>query len=105
MVEDSQRTAEELRASNDFELLLGEVSSRLLAVPIEGVDDEIRKSLQKFVRFFGGDRGSIGRLMPDGTVQATHTWASDGIMPAPSGPLTALPNYSDLIRRGQAIVV
>src|SRR5262245_15514510 len=100
----TRRTAEKLRDSTDFELLLGEVSSRLLAVPLERLDDEIRSSLQKLILFFGADRGSIGRVMPDGTVQATHTWATEGIPPAPSGPLSALPNYSELIRRGEPIV-
>ena len=103
--ETTRRTAAELRDSLAFESLLGEISSRLLAVPLEEVDDEIRSSLQKFILFFGADRGSIGRVMPDGNVWATHTWAKDGIIPAPSGALTALPNYSDLIRRGEPFVV
>src|SRR5262245_20896553 len=102
--ETTRRTASEVRDSSGFERLLGEISSRLLAVPLEKVDDEIRSSLRKFILFFGADRGSIGRVMPDGTVQATHTWSKEGILPAPSGPLDALPNYSKLIRRGEPLV-
>jgi formate hydrogenlyase transcriptional activator len=99
--ESSRVTAAELRDSQAFESLLGEISSRLLAVPLEGVDDEIRRSLEKLIRFFGADRGAIGRVAPDGTVVATHSWEKEGIIPSPTGALTALPNYSEVIRRGQ----
>ncbi len=76
----------------EFERFLADLSARLVAVPPERVDDEIRNALKEVLEFFQIDRCSLLRLMPGKThFQITHNAVADGIEPFQIGtPLPAL---------------
>ena len=74
----------------EFEKFLGDLSARLIALPPERVDDEIRDALKKVLEFFQIDRLSLLQLLPDKTSwQAVYISDASGIPPYPIG--TALP--------------
>ena len=48
-----------------FESLLGELSSELVNLTFESIDEAIESSLKKLVEFFDADRCHLGELLPD----------------------------------------
>ena len=48
-----------------FEFLLGELSSELVNLTFESIDEAIESSLKKLVEFFDADRCHLGELLPD----------------------------------------
>jgi formate hydrogenlyase transcriptional activator len=84
----TERSASEKRL--EFENFLADLSGRLVALPPERVDDEIRSALKGVLEFFQIDRCALFRLMPGKThCQITHNATADGISPFPIG--TPLP--------------
>jgi len=74
----------------EFEKFLGDLSARLIALPPERVDDEIRNALKEVLGFFQIERLSLLQLLPDKTSwQAVYISDPLGIPPYPIG--TALP--------------
>ena len=74
----------------EFEKFLAYLSARLIALPPDRVDDEIRNALKKVLEFFQIDLISLLWLLPDKTsFMATHMADASGISPFPVG--TALP--------------
>ena len=51
--------------NNNFESLLGEISSSLLSIPIESVDAAIESSMKMLVEFFDADRCHLGEFSND----------------------------------------
>lgn len=49
----------------EFETLLADLSARFVALPFNRVDDEINEALNRLLIFFGIDRISLLRLLPD----------------------------------------
>ena len=75
---------------SEFEKFLCDLSARLIALPPERVDDEIRNALKKVLEFFQIERLSLLQLLPDKTSwQAVYISDASGISPYPIG--TALP--------------
>ena len=79
----------------EFEKFLADLSARLVALPPDRIDDEIRNALKKVLEFFQIDRCALMRLMPGQShVQITHNATADGISPFPIGtplPVTLFP--------------
>ena len=74
----------------EFEKLLADLSARLVALPPERVDDEIRDSLKEVLEFFQIDRWALLQLLPGKTLwQVVYNADAKGISPYPIG--TALP--------------
>jgi formate hydrogenlyase transcriptional activator len=64
----------------EFEKLLADLSARLVALPPEEVDGEIRRALKEILEFFRIDRCTLLRLLPGKTSwQVTHNAAAAGI--------------------------
>jgi len=68
----------------EFEKFLADISARLVALPPERVDDEIRSALKEVLEFFQIDRCNLFRLLPGKTLfQITHNADVNGISPYP----------------------
>ncbi len=68
----------------EFETFLADLSARLVALPPDRVDDEIRRALKEIVEFFQVDRFSLLRLLPGKALfQVTHAFDAHGISPYP----------------------
>jgi formate hydrogenlyase transcriptional activator len=73
-----------------FEKFLADLSARLVALPPDRVDDEIRNALKEVLEFFQIGRISLLRLLPGKTLwEVTHNADAAGISPYPVG--TRLP--------------
>jgi len=82
----------------EFETLAADLSARFVALPPEQVDDEVNSALRELLDFFGIDRISLLRLMPDKMFwQISHNADADGVSPYPVGsplPVTIYPYFS-----------
>jgi formate hydrogenlyase transcriptional activator len=68
----------------EFEKFLADLSGRLVALPPERVDDELRSALKEVLEFFQIDRCDLFRLLPGKTsFQITHNADANGISPYP----------------------
>jgi hypothetical protein len=71
----------------EFEKFLADLSARLVAVPPDRVDAEIRGALKQVLEFFQIDHFNLLRLLPGKThFLVTHNADVDGIPPFPKGP-------------------
>jgi formate hydrogenlyase transcriptional activator len=69
----------------DFEKFLAHLSAKLVALPPEQVDDEIRNALKEVLQFFKIDRFSLLQLLPGKTLfQAVYIADSSGTSPYPT---------------------
>ena len=69
----------------EFEKFLADVSARLVALPPERVDDEIRNALKEVLEFFQIDRFVLLQLLPGRTsYQAVYVVAASGTSSRPS---------------------
>ncbi len=70
----------------EFEKLLADLSARLVALPPERVDDEIRNALKEVLQFFRIEHFNVLRLLPGKThFMVTHNADADGVPPFPIG--------------------
>ncbi len=68
----------------EFERLLADLSARLVVLPPERVDDEIRNALKEVLGFFHIDRCNLMRLLPGKThFLVTHNADVNDISPYP----------------------
>jgi hypothetical protein len=89
-VNSSDQAGSALQAAPDnrleFERLLADLSARLVVLPPERVDDEIRNALKEVLEFFRIDHFNLLRLLPGKThFMVTHNADADGIPPFPIG--------------------
>ena len=75
----------------EFEKFLIDLSTRLVALPPEQVDDEIRNALKKILDFFEIERFSLLQLLPGKTSFQVVNAAASGISPYPIEIGTAMP--------------
>jgi formate hydrogenlyase transcriptional activator len=74
----------------EFEKFLADLSARLVALPPDRIDDEIRNALKEVLEFFQIDRLSLLQLLPGKTLfQAVYNADASGTSPYPIR--TALP--------------
>jgi formate hydrogenlyase transcriptional activator len=102
--EESREAA--LRQQVQFEALLVDISTRLLNLPPESVDDEITVALGRLAEHLGVDRGVVSTIDPaDTMLRTTHTWAAPGMSSVPLGFGEAeLPWSAAQIRQGIAVI-
>ena len=68
-----------------FEALLSELSAVFSGLPALEIDSEITRGLRRIVDFLEVDRGSLVTFSEDRlSARTTHSWAADGVRPAPS---------------------
>jgi PAS domain S-box-containing protein len=84
-----------------FERLLAPISTRLINMRFDEIDDEINRTLGVVGEFVGADRSGVLWLSDDmRSVLLTHEWRRGGIAAPPSTYLPARPDeYADLYRR------
>jgi len=89
-----------------FEALLADISTRLLNLPPEAVDQEITDALQRLTEHLGVDRGSTTTVDPsNGMLRTTHSWAREGTAAVPFGLGEAdLPWARTQIRVGTPVI-
>jgi len=72
--------------SLEFENFLADLSARLVGLPPDRVDDEIRNALKRVLEFFQIDHFNLLRLLPGKThFMVIHNADADGIPPFPIG--------------------
>ncbi len=90
-----------------FERLLADLSARLVVLPPERVDVEIRNSLKEILEFFQIDRCNLMRLLPGKThFIVTHNADVNSISPYPlgtPGPVSLFPWVSQKLQKGEVI--
>jgi formate hydrogenlyase transcriptional activator len=85
--------------------MLAEISARLLAASPGDFDAELQRTIERFVRFFDADRGSLGRFDADGILRATHQYAREGIPPVEIGPMAYVPSWTERVRDGSGMAI
>jgi len=89
----------------EFEKFLADLSTRLVALPPDRVDDEIRNALKKVLEFFQIDGCNLFRLLPGKTLlQVTHNADVNGLSPYPMGtplPVSLFPWASKKLQQGE----
>ena len=88
-----------------FETLLSELSAKFSGLPTLEIDHEINRGLRRIVDFLDVDRGSLITFSDDKLwAQTTHSWAADGVAPAPAATaLDQIPWTAARLRRGVAV--
>ncbi len=103
--ESAAQTAPDKRLG--FERLLADLSARLVALPPEQVDDEIRNSLKEVLIFFQIDRCNLMRLLPGKThFIVTHNADINSISPYPLDtpvPVSLFPWISEKLQKDEVI--
>jgi formate hydrogenlyase transcriptional activator len=91
----------------EFEKFLADLSARLVALPPERVDDEIRNALKEVLEFFRIDRCNLLRLLPGKTLfQVTYNADVNGISPYPIDtplPVSLFPWISKKLQQGEVL--
>lgn len=93
---------------NHFRQLLIDISSVYINLPLEAVDREIQKSLEKMGRFVEADRVYIFDYDWDRQLTSnTHEWCEEGISPQIDElqliPLEYIPYWVETHKKGQAM--
>ena len=88
-----------------FETLLSELSAVFSGLPALEIDHEITRGLRRIVDFLEVDRGTLVKFSDDKlSAQTTHSWAADGVAPAPAAvPLDQIPWTAARLGRGATI--
>ena len=105
MTDDTREAA--LRQQVEFEALLTDVSTRLLNLPPEAVDQEITDALGRLSVHLGVDRGVVSTIDPrDGMLHASHSWAAEGVVSVPLGMgELELPWVAARLRQGIPVII
>lgn len=70
----------------EFQRLLGEVSSHLIALSAEQIDEHINWALKRVGSFLGFNLVAISKFSGQGNAgEVTHVWAADGLPPMSPG--------------------
>jgi signal transduction histidine kinase len=93
----------------DFEKLLSDLSASFVRVPVEEIDAEIERWLERVVLAMGVDRSTLLQIDPaDGGLYVTHQWARPGLSAPDRGVRTnaavSFPWLTAKIRAGEMIV-
>ncbi|MGC4121632.1 MAG: PAS domain S-box protein [Myxococcales bacterium] len=105
-----KRSEAKLQEKSRLQLLLMEITSSYLGLPVERIDAAIQESLGKLARFVGADRAYVFDYdFVRQTTTNTHEWCADGVEPMiaelQSVPLTVIPDWVEAHRRGEALNV
>jgi signal transduction histidine kinase len=106
-------TKESARSSEvvDFEKLLSALSATFVRVPVEQIDREIDRWLERVVLAMDVDRSTVAQVdFTDGLIYPTHQWAREGLPAPESGGsrVDETPSYPWLIAKvlsGEVVVI
>ncbi len=85
---------------HEFEVFLADLSAKLMAVPPEQVDEEIRNALKKVLEFFQIERLSLLQLLPDKTSwKAVFISDASGVAPYPAETVLLVSLFPWVCRR------
>ncbi|HEY3445385.1 MAG TPA: PAS domain S-box protein [Myxococcales bacterium] len=103
-----KRFEEELQEKSQLQLLLMEITSSYLGLPVERIDAAIQESLGKLARFVGADRAYVFDYDFHKQITVnTHEWCADGITPQitqlQAVPLSLIADWVQAHRRGEAL--
>ena len=77
-----KKAEEELRRRAKFEQAISRISSRLIRLGSENLDDGVRQALEEIGEFADADRSYVFLLREDGeTMDNTYEWCREGIEP------------------------
>ena len=88
-----------------FGRLESDLSTRFTGLPVEEVDGEIERALRLLVELLGTDRSTFSLIETDGRLVQTHTWAREGVEPAPPSVTGAAPWYGARLAAGHVIAL
>jgi formate hydrogenlyase transcriptional activator len=89
-----------------FEMLLVELSARIVSVSAGTIDEEIVNAQREIVQALDLDRSVLGQLRESGQgFVYTHSWYRPGLEPIPESAAKNLPWLSSIIARGEAVCV
>jgi signal transduction histidine kinase len=96
--------------ASDFERLLGDLSAAFIRVPVEEIDSEIERWLQRIVLSMDLDRGNLVQVeTTDGILYTTHQWGREGVMTPDKGrrvnSLQFYPWLTGKILSGETVVL
>ncbi len=86
-----------------FEILLTELSTRLVGVTSSSLDDEIINALQQIVQAMDLDRSTLTQLEGSERFVVTHAWHLPGHEPFPGFDVKDLPWMSSAAARGETV--
>jgi len=95
-----------LRQQLQFEALLADISTRLLDIPADAVEEEITESLGSLAQSLEVDLATVSAVNPDtGLIDTISSWAREGITPVPLGMgETELPWTAAQLRKGVPVI-
>lgn len=77
-VKERKRMAESLKYRSELERLVMEISSTLITLQPDELDEHMPKALQRITRFIGADAGYIYRIGPNDTLEQEFIWSAGG---------------------------
>jgi PAS domain S-box-containing protein len=88
-----------------FENLLSRLSAAFTNLPVEDVDNQIRRGLQEITEFLEIERSSLSQFSENGQELAVaHSWAKEGFTPFPRGDIAGLfPWFTARMRHGEVV--
>jgi len=106
-VEELREKERRLEEMVRFEKLLSEISTRLVNLPVEQIDQEIEQGLRRAVEFLGVDRGGVYVFSNDRTkVFRKYFWGADGIPEsAPDLEDQKFPWIGEKLRKGRVLAI
>lgn len=108
-VTSQKKFAEQLKHQLQFEQMVSDISSYLVALPPEQVDRGINYLLERIGRFFQIDRSYLFRFSDDNkTMSQTHEWCVEGVAPQMENtqnvPVDSLPWWAEKINISEEIL-
>ena len=97
-----------LQSSYDnFEKLLGDLSTSFVRVSVEEIDREIERWLQCIVLAMDLDRGTLAQLDADRSMCVTHQWAREGVTAPDMGSFVkiAFPWTASKLLSGESVII
>jgi PAS domain S-box-containing protein len=100
----------ERKKAEDFENELLQLSAMLTGLPLTEIERAIELSLQRIGTYLEADRSYIFEMdAVNATLSNTFEWCYDGISPQKDSlqdvPCSLLPNWMDMLKRGETIEV
>jgi transcriptional regulator with GAF, ATPase, and Fis domain len=95
------------KGESGFEDLLSDLAASFVKAEPEALDGQIVAALRSIVLFLGVDRSALGRFEePRGEMMPTHSWAVEGLDPAPTSMHTSdFPHLVALTRAGKPAIL
>jgi diguanylate cyclase (GGDEF)-like protein/hemerythrin-like metal-binding protein/PAS domain S-box-containing protein len=105
-----QKFEQQVAHQEHYRALLLELSTSFINLPLDDIDTNIEKALEKMARFVGADRAYVFSYDFDKqTTSNTYEWCAAGITPEIDAlqdiPLDSLPGWSETHCKGESIII